>query len=105
MLSNFVWRVYGTPWLEQAANGKLGVLPLDAAKALAEANFGRSNHQTDLEVQGMTLYGKSLKSLASSLAGNDGNGGQPRDLLVTILLLLMQSVSSTPTCPDHESGY
>ncbi|KAG4259115.1 hypothetical protein FPRO03_13050 [Fusarium proliferatum] len=75
MFSNFVWRSYGTPWLDQAAAGKLGSLSLDAAKALSEANFGRSNHQRDIELKGIMQYGKCLKTLAGALGSGAVQGG------------------------------
>lgn len=88
MFSNFVWRSYGAPWLDQAAAGKLGRLSLDATKALSQANFGKSNHQSDIELKGVIQYGKCLESLAQELGSSCG-----RDLLVPILVLLMHAVS------------
>ncbi|KAM5385726.1 hypothetical protein ACJZ2D_000925 [Fusarium nematophilum] len=91
MFSNFVWRSYGTPWLDQAAAGKLGSLSLDATKALSHANFGRSNHKPDIEIKGVVQYGKCLKTLAGVLGNGGVQGG--RDLLVPILVLLMHAAS------------
>ncbi|EWY83117.1 hypothetical protein FOYG_12969 [Fusarium oxysporum NRRL 32931] len=91
MFSNFVWRSYGTPWLDQAAAGKLGSLSLDATKALSEANFGRSNHKPDIELKGVVQYGKCLKTLAGALGSSAVQGGQ--HLLVPILVLLMHAAS------------
>ncbi|KAF9781052.1 hypothetical protein IL306_014349 [Fusarium sp. DS 682] len=90
MFSNFVWRSYGTPWLDQAAAGKLGSLSLDATKALSEANFGRSNHKRDIELNGVVQYGKCLKTLAGALGSGAVQGRQ--DLLVPILVLLMHAL-------------
>ncbi|WKT50562.1 hypothetical protein QSH57_015532 [Fusarium oxysporum f. sp. vasinfectum] len=92
MFSNFVWRSYGTPWLDQAAAGKLGSLSLDATKALSEANFGRSNHKPDIELKGVVQYGKCLKTLAGALGSGAVQGGQ--HLLVPILVLLMHAVGT-----------
>ncbi|KAM5361650.1 hypothetical protein ACJA88_014387 [Fusarium oxysporum] len=91
MFSNFVWRSYGTPWLDQAAAGKLGSLSLDATKALSEANFGRSNHKPDIELKGVVQYGKCLKTLAGALGSGAVQEGQ--HLLVPILVLLMHAAS------------
>ncbi|KAJ4198727.1 hypothetical protein NW767_008718 [Fusarium falciforme] len=89
MFSNFVWRSYGASWLDQAAAGKLGRLSLDATKALSQANFGKSNHQSGIELKGVIQYGKCLESLAQELGSSCG-----RDLLVPILVLMMHAVSS-----------
>ncbi|RSM19447.1 hypothetical protein CDV31_001607 [Fusarium ambrosium] len=88
MFSNFVWRSYGAPWLDQAAAGKLGRLSLDATKALSQANFGKSNHQSNIELKGVIQYGKCLESLAQELGSSCG-----RELLVPILVLLMHAAS------------
>jgi hypothetical protein len=92
MFSNFVWRSYGAPWLDQAAAGKLGSLSLDATKALSEANFGRSNHKPDIELKGVVQYGKCLKTLAGALGSGAVQEGQ--HLLVPILVLLMHAVGT-----------
>lgn len=91
MYSNHVWRASAALWLEDAATGKLGRLSMDSAYALSQANFGRVNHQQDIESQGTELYGQCLTNLAGRLA-NIGQGGQ--GLLIPILLLLMHAVSS-----------
>lgn len=94
MFSNFVWRVYSEPWLGLAASGKLGSLSLNAAQALAETNFGRSNSKMDIQLHGLTLYGQCLKSMAASLTSSEEQARhERRELLVPIMLLLMQSVS------------
>ncbi|KAH7121724.1 hypothetical protein B0J13DRAFT_599332 [Dactylonectria estremocensis] len=90
MFSNFVWRSYGVLWLDQAAQGKLGNLALDTTKALAQANFGRLNHKSAIELQGVVKYGNCLKTLAADL-GRCMAGSQ--DLLVPILVLMMQAAS------------
>lgn len=92
MFSNFVWRAYGTPWLDHAAGGKLGELALNTARALSQANFGQSNLKPDIELQGAILYGKCLRSLALQLEDHTTNTGQ--DLLIPILLMMMHAVST-----------
>ncbi|KAF5688792.1 transcriptional regulatory moc3 [Fusarium circinatum] len=92
LFSNFVWRSYGAPWLDQAAAGKLGSLSLDATKALSRANFGRSNHKSDIELKGIVQYGKCLSTLAGALGSNTTQRRQ--ELLIPILVLLMHSVSA-----------
>ena len=93
MFSNSVWRSYGALWLDQAAQGKLGGLSLEATKALAQANFGRSNHKPDIELQGVVQYGKCLKSLATELGKGMALAQNGKDLLVPILVLMMHAVS------------
>ncbi|OTA80825.1 hypothetical protein M434DRAFT_37809 [Hypoxylon sp. CO27-5] len=91
MFRNFVWKSYGTLWLDRAAEGKLGILSLDAVKALARLNFGLSNRVQDLKLQGVALYGKCLRVLAEEL-GKDGSAVHDnRTLMVPILVLLMVS--------------
>ena len=90
MFSNFVWRSYGSLWLESAASGKLGDLALDATKALSRSNFGKSNHQSQIELQGVLQYGQCLNTLAKNLASHRNR--EKRDLLVPILVLLMHAV-------------
>ncbi|KAH7121625.1 hypothetical protein EDB81DRAFT_230961 [Dactylonectria macrodidyma] len=90
MFSNFVWRSYGALWLDQAAQGKLGDLAFDTTKALAQANFGRLNHKSNIELEGVIKYGNCLKTLAADL-GRCMECSQ--DLLVPILVLMMQAAS------------
>lgn len=90
MFSNHVWRASASLWLEDAATGKLGKLSMDSAYALSQANFGRINHQNDIESQGTALYGQCLINLAGQLANISQNGPA---LLIPILLLLMHAVS------------
>ncbi|KAK7430697.1 hypothetical protein QQZ08_002741 [Neonectria magnoliae] len=100
MFSNFVWRSYGALWLDQAAQGKLGGLALDATKALAQANFGRLNHKADIELEGMVQYGKCLGTLAADLGKCMSMVQRAQELLVPILVLMMHAVGSTSTGID-----
>ncbi|KAH6961972.1 hypothetical protein BKA56DRAFT_598155 [Ilyonectria sp. MPI-CAGE-AT-0026] len=93
MFSNFVWRSYGALWLDQAAQGRLGGLSLDATKALAQANFGRLNHKSDIELEGVVQYGQCLKTLADDLGRCMTLVQGAEDLLVPILVLLMHAAS------------
>ncbi|KAH7109522.1 hypothetical protein EDB81DRAFT_704630 [Dactylonectria macrodidyma] len=93
MFSNFVWRSYGALWLNQAAQGSLGGLALDATKALAQANFGRLNHKSDIELKGVVKYGNCLKMLAADLGRCMVMVEGSQDLLVPILVLMMQAAS------------
>ncbi|KAI1098265.1 hypothetical protein F4804DRAFT_132420 [Jackrogersella minutella] len=91
MFRNFVWKSYGTLWLDRAAEGKLGNLSLDAVKALARLNFGLSNRVQELQLQGAAQYGKCLRVLAEEL-GKDGSVAHDnRTLVVPILVLMMVS--------------
>lgn len=94
MFANFIWRSYGTLWLNQAAEGKLGKLALDATKALSQANFGSTNHKTDIELKGSMQYGQCLKTLATELGKGMALVKGGNQLLVPILILMMHAVSS-----------
>ncbi|KAI5456629.1 hypothetical protein BGZ63DRAFT_417610 [Mariannaea sp. PMI_226] len=95
MFSNFIWRSYGALWLNQAAEGKLGNLALNATKALSHANFGRSNHKSDIELEGSIQYGKCLKRLATELGRGPELVKDGNQLLVPILLLIMHAASNS----------
>ena len=90
MFANHVWRSSGRLWLEQAASGKFGELSLNATYALSQANFGRSHHQTAIELQGVVLYGQCLGALAGRLASIN----QSPELIIPILVLLTHAVKS-----------
>ncbi|KAI1375817.1 hypothetical protein F4677DRAFT_101693 [Hypoxylon crocopeplum] len=91
MFRNFVWKSYGTPWLDQAAGGKLGNLSLDAVTALAQLNFGLSNRTRDLQLRGSAQYGKCLRVLAGELGKDGAAVHDSRWLVVPILVLMMVS--------------
>lgn len=93
MFSNFIWRSYGSLWLNQAAEGKLGHLAFDATKALSQANFGRTNHKTDIELEGSVQYGKCLTTLATELGKGTALVKDGNQLLIPILILLMHAAS------------
>lgn len=91
LLDNFVWRTYGTPWLEMSCSGKLGELPLSAARAFAQSVFGKHHHQKRIELQGQAWYGQTIRSLSQELNHVARPGSE--DLIVSVLLLLMHAVS------------
>lgn len=91
LLDNFVWRTYGTPWLEMSCSGKLGELPLNAARAFAQSVFGKQHHQKSIELQGQARYGHTIRSLSEALNHVARPGSE--DLIVSVLLLLMHAVS------------
>lgn len=94
---NFVWRGYGSLWLEQAAEGKLGPVALDAAKALAQSTFGKSKNLANIELQGTVHYGKSLQALVTELKNSQAllSKGEAYKLVVPILVLMMHAVCTT----------
>lgn len=91
LLDNFVWRTYGTPWLEMSCSGRLGDLPLQAARGFAQSVFGKHHHQTRIELQGQAWYGKAVRSLSQELNHVARPGGE--NLIISVLLLLMHAVS------------
>ncbi|KAH8819330.1 hypothetical protein F5884DRAFT_839408 [Xylogone sp. PMI_703] len=97
IFSNFIWRGYGSIWLEHAAEGRLGPLALDAAKALAQSTFGKSKKVTDVEIQGGIHYGKSLQALAKELGNTRALllKGETHKLIVPVLVLMMHASTLT----------
>jgi hypothetical protein len=92
MFSNFVWRSYGSSWLDKSAEGRLGDLAREATKALSLSNFGRANHKPDIQLQGAATYGKCLKALADELGNRLASGTGSQDLLYPVLILMMHAV-------------
>ncbi|KAI1213550.1 uncharacterized protein F4807DRAFT_270142 [Annulohypoxylon truncatum] len=91
MFRNFLWKSYGSLWLDQAAEGRLGNLSLEAVKALARLNFGRSNRVHDWELQGAAQYGKCLRVMVEELGKDRPGVYDNRALVVPILVLIMVS--------------
>ncbi|OTB07266.1 hypothetical protein M426DRAFT_8993 [Hypoxylon sp. CI-4A] len=91
MFGNFIWKSYGAIWLDQAAQGRLGNLSLDAVKALARLNFGLSNKVQDLQLKGAAQYGNCLRVLAEALDREGSLVHGDRTLVVPILILMMVS--------------
>ena len=86
LFENFVWRSYGTEWLELAALGRLDAVSSFAIRGLSHANFGKSHHSQDLQLRGAAQYGQALKTLTPELS----RPTNPR-LLIPILILLLHS--------------
>ncbi|XXH05839.1 hypothetical protein Hte_012277 [Hypoxylon texense] len=94
--SNFVWRGYGAKWLAQAAQGNLGHLALDSARALAQSYFGKAKGLPGIEIQGNIQYGKCLHGLWKELGQeNSLVKGQGSELVVPILALMMHASTLT----------
>ncbi|KAI0115424.1 hypothetical protein F4814DRAFT_321991 [Daldinia grandis] len=91
MFGNFVWRSYGTIWLNQASEGKLGGLSLDAVTALSQLSFGLNNRIQELQLKGAAQYGRCLRILAEELRRDSAAGYDNRRLVVPILVLMMVS--------------
>lgn len=106
LFQNFVWRTYGTLWLEHAAKGKVGDLSLFAVKAVSRSNFGRLNKRPEVELEGAVEYGKCLRILASELreGATIVDRGQGQDLVIPILLLMIYAVSVS-RCLSVIGGY
>ncbi|KAK7935167.1 hypothetical protein PG985_000662 [Apiospora marii] len=90
MLDNFVWCSFGAGWIERAAEGRLGHLPLKATRALSQVNFGRRERLAPLKYKGHVEHSDCLGLLARELAGRGLQGGQR--FLVPILMLLTSVV-------------
>ncbi|OTB10844.1 hypothetical protein K445DRAFT_27180 [Daldinia sp. EC12] len=95
MFGNFVWRSYGTLWLNHACEGKLGNLSLDAATALSQLSFGLNNRVQELQLKGAAQYGRCLRILAEELRRDKATAYDNRRLVVPILVLMMVSAIQT----------
>lgn len=100
VVDNSVWRTYGWPWLEMSAQGKLGRLALDSCQCFAQTVFGMHYHQQDMELQGMALYGETVKILSRELDLLPTKNGAEK-LITPILLLLMYATSRA----DRQASY
>ncbi|KAF2804810.1 uncharacterized protein BDZ99DRAFT_143497 [Mytilinidion resinicola] len=89
LFDNFVWRTYGTPWLQMAAAGKLNPLALEACQALSWTHFGVTHHQRDILVEGSVRYGKTLKGLIPGLSDPMRPGVEA--LIVPVMIMLMHA--------------
>jgi hypothetical protein len=103
LFRNFVYKTYGTLWLEQAAGGKLGDLSSEATKALSQYTFGVQNKVQDIELQGAVRYGKCLRVLASELENGPKLHATGHGLVVPILVLLIYAVCYPPVF-DQAAG-
>ena len=93
LFDHFVWRTYGTPWLDLAAAGKLGDLSASASRSLAQSTFGQSYHQPAIELSGAIHYSKTLKSLIPRLEDPKKPGIEM--LIVPIMIMLNRAVRKT----------
>ncbi|KAL7626454.1 hypothetical protein AAE478_003226 [Parahypoxylon ruwenzoriense] len=91
MFNNFIWKTYGALWLDHAAEGKLGDLSLDAAKALAQLSFGLDSGVRDVQLKGVAQYGKCLRALAEGLGEHCAAARSSQSFVVPILVLMMVS--------------
>ncbi|RYP66616.1 hypothetical protein DL770_008775 [Monosporascus sp. CRB-9-2] len=89
MFDNFIWRSYGAGWLDRAAQGELDILSLDAVKAFSQFSFGQSNRIRDIQVQGVTQYGRCLRLLRDKLEKGAATADGGQLLVPPILVLLM----------------
>jgi hypothetical protein len=87
--SNFVWSTYASPWLQLAAQGKLGVLPQQACSAFSQVTFGRHHASRDLVIGGVERYGLAVSKVRGGLA--DPSSPRLGELLVPVLIFLMYS--------------
>ncbi|KAI1803043.1 hypothetical protein F4811DRAFT_562729 [Daldinia bambusicola] len=95
MFGNFVWRSYGSLWLNHACEGKLGNLSLDAVTALSQLSFGLNNRVQELQLKGAAQYGRCLRILAEELRRDNATAYDNRRLVVPILVLMMVSAIQT----------
>ena len=91
LFSNFVWSTYGSPWLQLAAKGKLGVLPQQACSAFSQVTFGRHHAGSDLAIDGAERYDQAVSKVRAGLSTPSGPAFP--ELLVPVLIFLLYSSS------------
>jgi hypothetical protein len=92
VFANFIWRAFGTGWLDLAARGSMGTLAFQATAAFSQMTFGRENGVAQLEAQGHDLHGKCLRTLRVEL-GTDAGGltAKAPSLIASVLVLLLHA--------------
>ena len=95
IFDNFVWRSYGTPWLDLAAAGRLDPLSMQSCQALSMLNFGKHHNQAHIELEGAAAYGAALQNLAPALTSSARTDMAP--LIIPILIMLLYAVSTSPS--------
>lgn len=86
-----MWSHYGSPWLQDSAQGRLGVLAQEASQALSLRMFGQYHHLANVEIEGAQRYGSAVRKLSSRISTVGAPGSEA--LLITIMILLLHSVS------------
>lgn len=91
MFSTLVWSHYGSPWLQETAQGRFGVLALEACRAFSMRLFGHYYILPNIETEGAWYYGSAVRKLSARLSTFGDPGSE--ELLIPIMILLLQSVS------------
>lgn len=91
LFSNLVWCHYGSPWLQESAQGRLGVVALEACQAFSLKVFGQHHYLTDIQIDAAQHYGSAMRKLSSRLA--TASALDTQHLLIPIMILLLHSVS------------
>ncbi|KAH8660111.1 hypothetical protein BX600DRAFT_513750 [Xylariales sp. PMI_506] len=92
LFDNFVWASFGTGWMDDAATGKLGVLPFEAVKALSLTNLGRLENTDQLKLKGFAQYGRVLRATAEALGKRHGGGVADEEVMLSVILLLLYAL-------------
>ncbi|KAF2472043.1 uncharacterized protein BDR25DRAFT_17757 [Lindgomyces ingoldianus] len=104
MFSNFVWRTYGSGWLDLGAEGRIDAMTRQSINALSQTFFGVSHHQEQLQLKGSMQYGKVLTLLRPKLA-NPSNPGLEYLIIPVMVLLMHASYEEDKTaCIAHVKG-
>ena len=93
MFDNFIWRSYGTGWLDVAARGKLGDLSQKTVKAFSQFSFGQSNKAQHIKDQGDTYYGECMGVVREKLQTGTALAQGVHHLVCPILVMIMLAVS------------
>lgn len=91
LFDNFVWSSYGSPWLQFAAQGRLGHISRQACQALSQTTFGKHYYLRDTELTGATQYGLAVGGLRTALTPRQERATPDAALLVPILIFLIHA--------------
>jgi hypothetical protein len=92
LFAHLIWSQHGSPWLQAAAQGKLGDLALEACHAFSMKLFGHHHSLIEVENRGAEVYGGVVLKLSNQLPSVRASSGE--QLLAPAMILLLQAVIS-----------
>lgn len=93
LFDDLLWRSYGSPWLQESAQGKLGQLSYDACASLSQRCFGHRFQQPVLDKGSALVYDRVLSSLRVSISSAEQ--ANPTSLTPVLILVARASASSS----------
>jgi hypothetical protein len=97
LFQNYVHGNFGTPWLNLATGGQLGLTAFEASRAFAAEFFALHHQDPGFRTRAATHYGHALKLLQADVAAVGDTS--PETLVIPIMILIKHDVSyilSTP---------